>query len=399
MLNGTVQAVNNSAGNQTEPHLDCSLTSYINDDLQGSSRVHVVASNTDYMVPGNGLDYQPDVNGNRIAFTEVGPTAPNVAVFDALFQMRTDIPGLARSNPAIGGDTVAYEDRSFFAGPNLSELGVYDLSTQTDIRLTNDSLFDKNPAVSPTGNAVVWEKCQTDGTGCNVYAAVQTSPGVFTTSALTTGAGENRSPDTNGQVAVYISNRTGENDIYVKPLAGGAETQIAIPGDQRDLSISGNLISFASQVQLANQTEYDIFVYDLNTSTLYQATSTPVDESGIRIAFCNGVGRIVYVSPGADFDAYSFTFQLPSSSPSAAAQINDLIALVRSYGLLPATESTLVSKLQDALAAVNAGNTATACSSLTSFISKVQSNKKIAPEQKSEMITSANQIKANLGCQ
>jgi hypothetical protein len=401
MLSGTVQAVNNSAGNQTEPDLDCNLISYTSQDLQGSSRVHVVASNTDYMVPGNGLDTQPDVNGNRVAFTELGPIAPSVAVFDALFQMRTDIPGVARSHPAIGGDVVAYEDRSFFAGPNLSELGVYDLNSQTDIRLTNDSLFDKNPAVSPTGNALVWEKCQTDGLGCNIYAAVQTSPGVFTTSALTSGAGENRSPDTNGQVAVYISNRTGENDIYVKPLAGGAETQIAIPGDQRDLSISGNLISFASQVQLANQTEYDIFVYDLNTATLYQATSTPVDESGIRIAFCNGVGRIVYVSPGADFDVYSFTFQLPSSSPSAATQINDLIALVRSYGLLPATESALVSKLQEALAAVNAGNTATACSSLTSFISKVQSqsNKKIAPEQKSEMITSANQIKANLGCQ
>ena len=88
------------------------------------------------------------------------------------------------------------------------------------------------------------------------------------------------------------------------------------------------------------------------------------------------------------------------SSPSPATQINDLIALVRSYGLLPAVESILVSKLQDALAAVNAGNTATACSSLTSFVSKVQSqsDKKIAPEQKSELINSANQIKANLGC-
>jgi len=402
-LNGTLQAVNNGAGDQTEPDLDCNLISYRSQDFQGSSRIHVVAppSNTDYMIPGNGLDTQPDVNGNRIAFTESIPTGTAVAVFDAMFQMRTDIPGVARSHPAIGGDIVAYEDRSFFAGPNQSELGIYDLSTETDIRLTNDLLFDKNPAVSPTGNAVVWEKCQTDGLGCNIYASVQTLPGVFTTSALTNGQGENRSPHTNGQVAVYISNRSGENDIYVKSLAGGAETQIAIPGDQRDLSISGNLISFASQVQLANQTEYDIFVYDLNTATLYQATSTPVDESGIRIAFCNGVGRIVYVSPGADWDVYAFTFQLPSSPSSPATQINDLIALVRSFNLLPALESTLVSKLQDALAAVNASDTATACSSLTSFISKVQSqsNKKIAPEDKSQLISSANQIKTNLGCQ
>jgi hypothetical protein len=100
---------------------------------------------------------------------------------------------------------------------------------------------------------------------------------------------------------------------------------------------------------------------------------------------------------------YSFTFQLPSSpppSPSPAAQINDLIALVRSFGLGSALESSLVSKLQNALAAVNAGDTATACSSLTSFIKQVQSqsNKKITADQKTQLINSANQIKANLGC-
>ena len=86
-----------------------------------------------------------------------------------------------------------------------------------DIRLTDDLLFDKNASVSPTGNAVVWEKCKTDGTECNVYAAVQTSPGEFSTRALTNAAGENRYPDTNGQIAVYISNRSGENDIYFQP--------------------------------------------------------------------------------------------------------------------------------------------------------------------------------------
>jgi len=399
-LTGTFQVVNNGAGDQIEPDLDCNLTSYTSMDPQGGSRIHFLAppSNTDLMVPGNGSDTQPDVSGNRIAFSEFNPQGGGVGVYDAVTQFRTDIPGGARSHPAIGADLVAYEDRSFFAGPNQSELGVYDLSTDMDTRLTNDLLFDKNPAVSPTDNAVVWEKCLTDGTGCNIYAAIQTSPGVFTTRALTSAAGENRYPDTNGQIAVYISNRSGENDIYYQPLSGGQETRIAIPGDQRDLSISGNLISFASQIPPG--TEYDIFVYNLSNGALYQVTNTPVDEHSSRITFCNGIGRIVYVSPGSDFDVYSFTFQLPSSSPSPADQINALIALVRSYNLLPALESTLVGKLQDALTAVNRSDTATACSSLTSFISKVQSqsDKKMAPEQKTESINSANQIKANLGC-
>ena len=218
-LNGTLQVVNNGPGDQTEPDVDCNLISYRSNDFQGHSLIHVLPpTNVDYVLPGNGVDSQPDVNGNRVGFSELWPTGDGIAVFDTLYQMRTDIPGFKRSNPAIGGDLVAYEDRSFFAGPNLSELGIYDLGTGVDIRLTNDTLFDKNPAISPTGNAVVWEKCQPDGTGCNIYAAVQTSPDSFTTRALTNGAGENRQPHTNGQIAVYISNRSGENDIYVQPF-------------------------------------------------------------------------------------------------------------------------------------------------------------------------------------
>lgn len=403
MLTGTFRVVNNGPGDQRDPDVDCNLIAYTSDDGPGLTRAHYQSApaTTDLIVPGNGLDFVSDVSGNRIAFTEDNPTGGGAAIYNVLTLTRTDIPGPKRTRPAIGGDLVAYEDRSFFPGPNLSEVGIYDLSTDIDIRLTDDTLFDKSASVSPTGNAVVWEKCQTDGLGCNIYSAIQTSPGVFETRALTAAAGENRYPDTTGQIVVYLSDRSGENDIYVQPLTGGAATRIAIPGDQRDLSMSGNLIAFASQVQF----EYDIFVYDLNTSTLYQVTNTAaVDEAVTRMSFCNGVGRIVYAAPAADFDVYSFTFQLPSTPPpppSAATQINDLIALVRSFNLAPVLEKDLVSKLQDALAAVNASDTATACSSLTSFINKVQSqsNRKITPEQKSQLINSANQIKATLGCQ
>jgi len=399
-LTGTFQVVNNGIGDQTGPDVDCNVTAYTSPDDLGSSLIHYVTApaTTASIIPGNALDSGPRVGGNRIAFTEFTPTGDAVVVFNVSTLFRTDIPGAKRSHPAVAGDLVAYEDRSFFVGPNLSELGVYDLSTETDIRLTDDTLFDKNASVSPTGNAVVWEKCQTDGLGCNIYSAIQTAPGEFTSRALTSAAGENRRPDTNGQIAVYFSDRSGENDIYLQPLAGGAETRIAIPGDQRDLSISGNLIAFESQVGF----EYDIFVYDLSTGTLYQVTNTAGDEFESRISFCNGVGRIVYTAPAVDFDIYSFTFQLPTSPspPSPATQINDLIALVRSLGLLPALENSLVTKLQDALAAVNATDKATACSSLTSFISKVQSqsDRKITAEDKSRLINSANEIKRNLGC-
>jgi len=396
MLSGTFQVVNNGPGDQTNPDVDCNLISYASDNLQGSSLIHFISAstNTDLLVPGNGLDFLPRAGGNRITFTELNPLGDGVAVYDTMAQIRIDIPGVKRSHSAVGGDLVAFEDRSYFTSPNQSELGVYDLSTGTDIRLTNDTLFDKTPSVSPTGNAVVWEKCQPDGFGCDIYSATEDSPDVFTTRQLTGSAGEDRYPDTNGQIVVYLSDRTGENDIYYQPLTGGTETRIAIPGDQRDLSISGNLIAFESSAQLGDP--YDIYVYDLSTKILYQVTNTAVDEVSSRIAFCNGTGRIVYDTPATDYDVNLFTFQL--SNP--VTQINNLIALVRSFSLPSALESSLISKLQDALTALSAGNTATACSALTSFIKQVQtqSGKKITTQQATQLISSANAIKSNLGC-
>jgi hypothetical protein len=114
---------------------------------------------------------------------------------------------------------------------------------------------------------------------------------------------------------------------------------------------------------------------------------------------CNGIGRIVYAIPGAgDFDLYAFTFQVPSSTPN---QINDLIALVQSFNLPDGTEHSLITKLQDALAAIEASDTATACLSLTAFInaSQAQSGKKLTADEANQLINSATQIKTTVGCQ
>jgi Tol biopolymer transport system component len=395
MLTGTLMAVNNGPGNQTNPHVNCDRVSYTNDDLEGSSTIHYFDFSTgaDNVIPGNTLDRLSDLSGTHIAFTELTALGDRIVVFDTTTQTSTVVPGSRCSNPALGGNLVAFEDRST---QNQSEVDLYDLSTGTVTALTNDALFDKNPAVSPTGNAIVWEKCQTDGGGCNIYAATQTSPGVFTTRALTGSADEDRIADTNGEIVVYTSTRGGEADIYYQPVGGGTETQISIPGEQRDVSISGNLIAFESQTA----TGYDVFVYDLSTGNLYQVTNTPsIDETLSDISVCNGIGRIVYAIPGAGaFDIYAFTFQLPSSVP---AQVNDLIALVRSFNLPAGTENSLTTKLQDALAALAASDMATACTSLGAFINEcsAQSGKKLTVEQASQLIDAATRVSTALGCQ
>jgi len=136
---------------------------------------------------------------------------------------------------------------------------------------------------------------------------------------------------------------------------------------------------------------YDIFVYDLSTGNLYQVTNTPgLDETLTNISVCNGIARVVYVVPaGGDFDLYAFTFQVPSST---ANQIDDLIALVKelqSAWLEP--RNSLITKLQDAQAAIDASDTATACDSLTAFINacQAQSGKKLTVGQATQLINSA----------
>ena len=400
MLAGSTQPVSNVSGNQTNPRINCNAVSYTFDDFQGSSTIHYfdLATGIDRIAPGNTLDLLSDIRGSRLAFTEVtGPDGEQIVVYDTISHNRTVVPGFHRFFPRLGGDILAFWDENFGNNQNDSEIGIYDLTTGAVTLLTNDALPDTFPAVSPSGDAIVWKKCEPDGTSCHIYSATRSSTGVFTTQVLTGGTGNEDFPQTDGNIVSYISNKSGENDIYYQPVGGGTETHISIPGNQREPTISGNLLSFES-----NQTgRYEVFIYDLNSGILYQVTSTEalgLDKTLNHISVCNGTGHVVYAVPGfGDFDVYAFTFQ-PPDPPNG--RITDLIALVRSFGLPSGIQTSLVVKLQGAIAALNAGDTATACVALTDFISEVnaQSGKKLTVQQAQQLIQSATTITGLIGC-
>ncbi len=390
LIDGTFQVVNNELGNQTNPHVSCNLASY--DDFQGNSRVHYqdLSTGTDKVIPGNDGDRLSGVSGSRVAYTEGTFSGDTIRIFDTNSQTTTVVPGVKRSNPSIGGNLVAFEDHS-----GLTEIITYDLGTGIVTSLTNDSLIDRFPKVSPNGNAVVWEKCQLNGLGCDIYAAIQSSPGVFTIRALTTGGGEDRLPSTDGEVAVYVSDRTGENDVYYQALDGNSEVQLSILGDQRHATVSRHLISFESRYLLS----YEIYVYDIRTGNLSKGTFTLHDERLSEISVCNGVGRIVYAIPeNGAFDVYAFSFQVPRVTED---QIDDLMAVIRSFNLPQGTTNSLITKLQNVLDAIEASDTAAACSSLTAFanVCGAQSGKKLTADQTTQLTNSVNQIKSDLGCQ
>jgi hypothetical protein len=400
MLAGNSQAIASGYGNHVNPRIDCNRVSYTHDDYEGSSLIHYfdIGTGTDSIVPGNGLDRLSDIKGNLVAFTQLGANGDQIVLYNTVTHTTSVIPGLHRSYPRIGGRWVAFEQRAY-AGLYADEIGLYDTTTGWSTLLTTfDFVPDRQPAISPSGDVLVWKKCQPDGTSCHIWYAT-ISDEVIYTRALTSGTGNEDFPQTDGNIISYISNKSGENDIYYQPVGGGTETRISLPGDQREPTISGNLLAFES-----NQTgSWEVFVYDLNSGILYQVTTSNDPFGSVKtlnhIGVCNGTGRIVYSVPGpfGDFDVSLFTFQ-PPDPPNG--RITDLITLVRGFGLPSGIQTSLVVKLQDAIAALNAGDTATACVTLASFISEVnaQSGKKLTAPQAEQLIQQGTTIRGLIGC-
>jgi hypothetical protein len=221
--------------------------------------------------------------------------------------------GSDRRFPAIGGPTVAWSDFGFYTDPNLAELVLYDLLTGTTTRLTNDLMFDTVPAVSPSGNVIVWTKCQTIGTGCHIWQATRSGSGWITT-ALTAGStADEFHTDINGTLVVYDSYRFpgDEGDIYWQPVGGRPEQRLLLPGQDRNPHIAGTLISFEHFDPTAPIPNWDLYLYDVSTNILYRLTQTPQDESfyDITIDDTTGLVRVVLTrNEASNLNVYALSF-------------------------------------------------------------------------------------------
>ena len=403
LLIGSSQVVNNGPGNQTDPHLDGNLVSYTDDNLAGTTSVRYFdfATNIDHLVPGNGADSESEVNVGRIAFTESTSSGSQVVLFDTATQTRIVVPAYGLSKPTIGGPYLLFEDRSSTEYMHPSDIGQYFIPNDLYFPQTSDYVPDTNPIISQAGNTMFYQSCQSAGVGCSFQGFLVVDPGTVIFFTIPECPGASQYDVSNDHVLAYTSNKDGDTDIYIQPILGqeNPETRLLISGEQRDVSISGNLVAFESPVQLGNSVEYDIFVYDISTGNLYQATNTPVDESLSDISISHGFARIVYDAPSAttNSDVLAFKFRVPGSAPD---QIVNLSTLVTSFNLSGGTANSLTTKLQDALAAIDASDTATACDSLTAFINacQAQSGKKLTVDQATQLISSATLIKTHLGC-
>ncbi|MGH8657567.1 MAG: TolB family protein [Gammaproteobacteria bacterium] len=132
-------------------------------------------------------------------------------------------------------------------------------------------------------------------------------------------------PDTNGSLVVYDSVRGSNPDLFWRPVGGGTEVQLEMPGVEANPSIAGNFIAFESRPTLVATS--DIYVYDLAANRLYQITNTPLVTEQLNDINVLPDGMIRTVWTG-DEDGFSATSTAPrfrclitrrQSSPRASA--------------------------------------------------------------------------------
>ncbi len=216
----------------------------------------------------------------------------------------------------------------------------------------------------------------------------------------------------------------GVRDVFVRDRAAGTTTRVNVSSASKQangfsnlgfngqaLSADGRFVAFSSLatnlVPGDTNGAADVFVHDLQTGITTRASvdsaggqsngpsgAASISPSGRLAGFVSAASNLV---PG-DTNGVLDTFV--HDDAGAAGQIEDLIAFVESLGLQRGIETSLVAKLQDALDALAAGDTATACTDLQDFENEVaaQAGKKITSEQAAELTATADEIRALLGC-
>ncbi|MBX7115314.1 MAG: hypothetical protein K1X64_13375 [Myxococcaceae bacterium] len=311
--------INTGPGQHFDPHVSGDVAAYSSAPADEIRFYRFSTATDDAVPPAPGFrDILSDVSNNLIVFTRMSTTSAQdgVFVYDTVTgDLPTEIdpqPGSQRIGAAIGDSLVAYAD--FGLGTSGSgEIVAYNLLTSTQTRLTNDLAFDQNPAVSPLGNAVVWEKCATSLVNCDIWKAERTGAGWVSGPVADTVSPE-ANPDTDGTYIVYNGQRPGTQgqDIFFRTFTG-AENRIELDGPQTNPSIAGGVIAFESTD--VNTGFRDIFLYRIADNRLFRLTSSAfVDEvfEDISVLQPSGAVRIVWTrDDGIKQDVIGATITLP----------------------------------------------------------------------------------------
>jgi hypothetical protein len=334
---GTQLTINTVAGeDHTDPHVSGDLATYTVTNVTSNVNYHNVVTGVDSTIPnGGGFDFLSDIDSGRIVFSRSTP-----GIEGAIFLFDTATPSVApleldptvasaRDSVSIGGNTVAWQDYTFFAACSCYtnvQIEVYDLVTGIATALTNDGATMSNltPDVSPDGKVVAWVKCQPDGTACQVWDATQDTLGVWTSRQLTFGSTSPAyasHPGTNGLIVVYGLGQAGtDGAIRYQPVGGGSEHTITMPAStgitsEAYPSISGDLVAFTGFTAAGYAS---IWVADLVLGTVYQVSPVQSFFSVLPdiSLVADGTVTVVWETlENGQYDVRGFRYQLDRTAP------------------------------------------------------------------------------------
>ena len=325
LAGGTRVTINAEAGDQSDPHVHGYLAAYT--DIQSAGiRYYSFLTSTDQAVPTavQTLDSLPDVFGTRISFSRLSHDRRAIMVYDTASLTLTEIApqaGSSRVGTALGGDNIAFVDTSVGNG----DVMVYDLSTSGPVVNVSAAVeIDRSPALSPAGDAIVWQQCAGSSIDCKIMKAQRTD-GIWQTATVLADASgiAGERTDTDGTWVVYVSDRASATgpDIYFRALSeAGAETALEIAGVQRGPTISGGVIAFAS-IEATLSSFSDIYVYVIASNMLVRVTDTPAVSDFVNdvTVLANGDIRVVWAADdgsSGDYNIYAQTFTPPAGSPT-----------------------------------------------------------------------------------
>lgn len=324
--------INGMPGDQTDPHVSGDLVSYSNFAGTEEIRYYRFSTGEDTAIAhvdefgARPIDQLSDVSGRYIAFTSTNSrgTEARVMLFDVELGSPEPIEINARSDThrgdsAIGGNSVAYVDRYSLFTPKPGVIVHFDLITGVETQLSNNGLENFDPAVSPDGNVVTWQRCETV-IGCDVVQAVKQPDATFLETDVSNTADEENQADTNGEYVVFVRNSHANGpDIRYRPVLGGDDVRLDLDGTQSNPTISGSLISFEHRESPTSPA--DIYLYDMLSQRLFSVTNTVFNNETLNDVFVDADGRVRMVwqsdddADGFSTNIYGAVFTLPPPTP------------------------------------------------------------------------------------
>lgn len=192
---------------------------------------------------------------------------------------------------------------------------------------------------------------------------------------------------------------TGANDLQNFPVLSSATTTAGVTTVQGTLNSMANTIF---TIELFANAACDLSGNGEGQSFLGSTTATTGPTGDASFVFVAPtpvpVGRFM-TATATDSSGTSEFSECLEVQP-ATQTITDLTDAVTGLVLHKGTETSLLAKLDAAMAALAAGDTKTACNNLGAFINEVQaqSGKKIPAPDADALIKLAEQIKTGLGC-